>query len=117
MIDLKTLYCIIIGIALLNWGFNRLTLYRGLNFAFLNECKQRGFGSFFEIHKTAYIKTLIWVVLYICLVGFTAARLLYLSGLLSIETAIVLLTLISFFAKERVHYITAIFVIARVEKS
>ena len=117
MIDLTMLYCFIVGMALLNLVFNCLALYRGgLELAFLNERKKQGFGSFFEIHKIAYIKTLIWLVLYVCIVGFTAARLLYFSGLWSIETALVGLVLMVFFTKERLHYITATFVMVRVNK-
>ncbi len=116
MIDLTMSYCFIVGMALLNLVFNRLALYRGLELAFLNERKKHGFGSFFEIHKIAYIKTLICLVLYVCIVGFTAARLLYFSGLWSIETALVGLVLMVFFTKERLHYITATFVMVRVNK-
>lgn len=113
MIDLVMLYAFIIGMALLNWGLNRLALFKGLEVAFLKERQKPTFNYFFEAHKTAYIKTMIWVALYVLVVGFTAGRLLYMLGLWSLETALIGLVILAFFTKERVHYITGVFVMSR----
>ena len=113
MIDLIMLYAFILGMALLNWGLNRYALYSGLEIAFLQERQKPYFPHFFETHKAAYLKTLIWVALYVLIVGFTAGRLLYLLGLWSFETALIGLAILAFLAKERVHYITGVFVMMR----
>lgn len=114
MIDLIMLYAFIVGMALLNWGLNRFALFKGLEVAFLKERQKPHFRYFFEKHKSAYIKTLIWAVLYMVVIGFTAGRLLYFLGLWSLETALIGLVILAFFAKERVHYITGVFVMSRV---
>ncbi|MDR6630390.1 hypothetical protein J2X86_002445 [Acinetobacter lwoffii] len=116
MIDLMMLYAFIVGMALLNWGLNRFALFRGLSAAFLKQRQRPGFQFFFNKHSTPYIKAMVWVALYVLLVGFAAGRLLYLANLWSWETAIVGLVLMSFLARERVHYITAIFVVTRVNQ-
>lgn len=115
MIDLILLYAFILGMALLNWGLNRFALTRGLEIAFFQERQKPYFHNFFETHKAAYIKTLIWVALYVLMVGFSAGRLLYLLGLWSFETALIGLAILIFLTKERVHYITGVFVMMRVK--
>lgn len=116
MNDLMMLYSLIIGLALVSWAFSSLTLYRGLAAAFLQERQKHGFKSFLEYHKAAYLKILMWAGLYVCLVGYASARLLYMANLWSLETALIGLVVLIFFAKERVHYITALFVVERMIK-
>lgn len=114
IIDLIMLYTFIVGMSLAHWAFIRVTLYRGLALAFLKERQKSNFNYFMTSIRQRYLQTLIWTVLHVLLVGFVSARLLYLSGLLSLETMLISLAILIFFAKDRLHYATAILVMSRV---
>lgn len=117
MIDLIMLYAFIVGMSLISWTFSRLMLFRGLGVAFLKERQKPTFNSFFFSIRQRYLITVFWTVLHILVVGFVSFRLLYLTGLLSIETAVMNLAVLVFFAKDRLHYVTAMLVISRVNPS
>ena len=117
IIDLIMLYAFIVGMSLLNWGFSRFQLSRWLGVAFLHERQKPGFNQFFTTIQKRYTHTVFWTALHILVVGFVSFRLMYLTGLLSIETAMLCLVVLVFFAKDRLHYATALLVMSRVNPS
>lgn len=117
IIDLIMLYAFIVGMSLLNWGFSRFQLHRGLGMAFLHERQKPGFNSFFSTIQQRYVQTVFWTALHVLVVGFVSFRLMYLTGLLSIETAVLGLVILVFYAKDRLHYVTALLVMSRVNPS
>ena len=106
-------YSVIIGFALFNWVWCRILLYKGLDHAFIKRRETPNIALFFERHKVSYLIGIAWLVMYLGIVGFAAGRILSISGLWSLETAAIFGGIWLIWARDRLHYVTAAFVVKR----
>lgn len=113
MIPLIVLYGAVVVFALIHWAWIRFILYKGLDNSFIKARQGRGFEHFFERHKITYLKNMIWSVLYFIVLGFAVCRLLSVLGLWSFETVFISSGIWLIWAKDRLHYFTALFVVKR----
>ena len=113
MNQLIILYGAIIAFTLLNWAWTLTVLYKGLDHTFLKVREAPQFTFFFERYKYIYIQNMIGTVLYFIIFGFAVYRLLSILGLWLPETAFFTSCIWQVWAKDRLQYVTALFVVRR----
>ncbi len=115
-LDIELLYMFILGVATAQYCLYRWRLGRGLAFAFQQFRADRNISDFFEIHQKTYTSALAWGIASIALVAFCAFRLAYMLNALNLESAFILGLILIFYAKDRIYYLTADFVMQRGNK-
>lgn len=116
MNGLHVVYAVALIIALLQWGFNRFLLARGLSAEFYKIRMHDQFKYRFEQILTGYIAHMVGLLIQVMFIWFSAMRLLSAYGLFSLESAIVLSVISLFFLKDRFYYESAIFAVSRWRK-
>lgn len=113
MLNFYSVYMVVIVIALAQWGYMRSLLTRGLQLEFQKFRQVRSMDFFFSRFTKPYIGLMIWTLFYTGFIGYSAIRLLINLNMLNLESIIFTVLAVLFFAKDRIYYTTAVYVLSK----
>lgn len=113
MLNFNLVYYVMIFIALAQWGYMRLLMSRGLEKEFHKFRQTRSMHYFFERFLKPYLLLMSYTALYVLFVAYCALQLLSNLAILSLETTIFVILAMIFFIKDRVYYVTALYVLSK----
>lgn len=113
MLNFYIAYLVVIVIALAQWAYMRSLLTRGLQIEFQKFRQVRSMDFFFSRFTKPYLALMLWTLFYIGFICYCAIRFLMGYDLLNIESCIFTVLAVIFFAKDRVYYVTAVYVLSK----